>query len=157
MEKEDQQERKSELRSTPVVTSFLMRFDGPEPRVLIVQRSQRVGSYQGHWGGISGFIEPGVSPDAQAFTEIREETGLQADQVCMLRRGEVVSQPDLALGREFLVHPFIFEVYKPDDIHTDWEAVQMRWISPSEMKNYATVPKLWEAYQSAMNGTIVQE
>lgn len=154
---EDQQQEKVELRPTPVVTCFLTRFDGPEPRILIVQRSQRVGSYQGHWGGISGFIEPGVSPDAQAYTEIREETGLQADQVSMLRRGEVVSQPDAALAREFLVHPFMFEVYKPDEIHTDWEAAQMRWILPSEMKDYNTVPKLWEAYQSAMNGAIVQE
>jgi 8-oxo-dGTP diphosphatase len=157
MEKQDQQQGTPELRPTPVVTNFLTRFDGPQPRILIVQRSQRVGSYQGQWGGISGFIEPGVSPDEQAYTEIREETGLQADQVRMLRRGEVVHQPEPALGREFLVHPFIFEVYKPDEIHTDWEAVQMRWIHPSEMKDYNTVPKLWEAYQSAMNGAIVQK
>ncbi|HLI06134.1 MAG TPA: NUDIX pyrophosphatase [Ktedonobacteraceae bacterium] len=156
MEKRDQQQGKPELRPTPVVTCFLMRFDGPGPRVLIVQRSQRVGSYQGQWGGISGFIEPGVSPDAQAYTEVREETGLLPDEVCMLRRGEVVPEPDSAIGREFLVHPFIFEVYKPDKIRTDWEAVQMRWIPPSEIKDYNTVPKLWEAYQSAMNGAIVQ-
>ena len=156
MDEQTQQEGTPALRPTPVVTNFLMRLDGPQPRILLVQRSQRVGSYQGRWGGISGFIEPGISPDAQAYTEIREETGLLPDQLCMLRRGEVVSQPDPALGREFLVHPFIFEVYQPDEIHTDWEAVQMRWILPSQMKDYNTVPKLWEAYQSAMNGAIVQ-
>ena len=155
MEKQAEQQDAGRLRPTPVVTCFLTRFDGKELRILIVQRSQRVGSYQGQWGGISGFIEPGISPDAQAYTEIREETGLLPDQVRMLRRGEVVTQPDPVLGREFLVHPFIFEVYKPDEIHTDWEAVQMRWITPAEMKDYNTVPKLWEAYQSAMNGAII--
>jgi 8-oxo-dGTP diphosphatase len=157
MEKQAQQQDSGQLRPTPVVSSFLTRLDGQEPHILIVQRSQRVGSYQGQWGSISGFIEPGVSPDEQAYTEIREETGLSPDQVRMLRRGEVITQPEPVLGREFLVHPYIFEVYKPDEIHTDWEAVQMRWIPPSEMKDYNTVPKLWEAYQSALNGTIVQE
>ncbi|HET9922381.1 MAG TPA: NUDIX pyrophosphatase [Ktedonobacteraceae bacterium] len=150
-----QQQNAPELRPTPVVSCFLTRFDGEEARILIVQRSQRVGSYQGQWGSISGFIEPGVSPDEQAYTEIREETGLLPDQVRMLRRGEVISQPEPSLNREFLVHPFIFEVYQPDEIHTDWEAVQMRWIPPSEMKDYHTVPQLWEAYQSALKGAII--
>ena len=157
MEKQAEQEDSGRLRPTPVVTSFLTRNDGKEPRILIVQRSQRVGSYQGQWGGISGFIEPGVSPDAQAYTEIREETGLQPDQVRMLRRGAVISQPEPVLGREFLVHPYIFAVSSPDTIHTDWEAVQKRWIAPAAIKDYDTVPQLWEAYQSALNGVVVQE
>ena len=33
-----------ELRPTHVVTNFLLRTDGNEPRILIVRRSQRVGS-----------------------------------------------------------------------------------------------------------------
>ena len=89
------------LRPTHVVTSFLTRSDTPEPRMLIVQRSQRVGSYHGQWAGISGFVEPGITPDEQAFTEIREETALQRDQVRMLRRGAVVEHSDPALGRHF--------------------------------------------------------
>ena len=64
------------LRPTHVVTCFLTRYDAAESRILIVQRSQRVGSYHGQWAGISGFLEVGVTPDEQAFTEIREETGL---------------------------------------------------------------------------------
>ena len=140
------------LRPTHVVTSFLMRSDTGEPRILIVQRSQRVGSYHGQWAGISGFVEPGITPDEQAYTEIREETGLQRDQVRMLRRGTVVEHLDPALGRHFYIHPFLFEALTPDAIHTDWEATAMRWIAPGELKNYETVPKLPEVYDSAVNG-----
>ena len=140
------------LRPTHVVTSFLMRSDTGEPRILIVQRSQRVGSYHGQWAGISGFVESGITPDEQAYTEIREETGLQRDQVRMLRRGTVVEHLDPALGRHFYIHPFLFEVLTPDAIHTDWEATEMRWIAPGELKNYETVPKLPEVYDSAVNG-----
>ena len=141
------------LRPTHVVTCFLRRSDTAEPRILIVQRSQRVGSYHSHWAGVSGFVEPGVSPEEQAFTEIREETGLQREQVEMLRQGAVVEHIDVELGRHFYIHPFLFNVLTPDAIQTDWEAVAMRWIAPNELKEYETVPKLPEVYDSAMRGT----
>jgi hypothetical protein len=34
--------RQESLRDTPVVTGFLRRTDGNDPRILIVRRSQRV-------------------------------------------------------------------------------------------------------------------
>lgn len=144
------------LRPTHVVTCFLRRTDTSDTQILIVQRSQRVGSYHGKWAGISGFVEPGVTPDEQAYTEIREETGLQREQVRMLRRGAVVEHLDPSLNRHFYIHPFLFEVLTPEAIHTDWEAVEMRWIMPTELANYETVPKLLEVYASALNGETVQ-
>lgn len=144
------------LRPTHVVTCFLQRNDGSEPRILIVQRSQRVGSYHAHWAGISGFVEPGVTPDEQAYTEIREETSLQRDQVRMVKRGQVVEHIDEALGRHFYIHPFLFFVLAPERIQTDWEAVDMRWIDPSTLRDYETVPKLPEVYDSAIHGEGVE-
>lgn len=140
------------LRTTHVVTCFLQRTDGPHTRILLVQRSQRVGSYHGHWAGISGFVEANVSPEEQAYVEIGEETGLRRDQVHMLRRGTVVEHVDEDLGRHFYVHPFLFHVLAPEQIKTDWEAVDMRWIEPDELAGYETVPKLKEAYVSALLG-----
>ncbi len=141
------------LRPTHVVTCFLMRTDMAEPRILIVQRSQRVGTYHAHWAGISGFVEPDTPSVEQAYTEIREETGLQRDQVRLLKHGEVVEHVDPTVGRHWYIHPFLFEVMAPESIHTDWEATAMRWINPSELANYESVPKLLEAYASAVHGT----
>ncbi len=140
------------LRKTHVVTSFLLRTDTAQPRILIVRRSQRVGSYNERWAGISGFVEAGVTPDEQAFTEIREETGLQREQVRMLRHGAVVEHEDAAINQHWYIHPFLFEVLAPDAIRLDWEATEMRWIAPQELQNYETVPKLEEAYLSATGG-----
>jgi len=53
-----------------VVTCFL-ESDG---EILILRRSRQVGSYQGKWAGVSGFIE--TTADEQALVEIEEETGL---------------------------------------------------------------------------------
>ena len=140
------------LRQTHVVSCFLLRTDMDQPRILIVRRSQRVGSYNARWAGISGFLETGVTPDEQAYTEIREETGLQGEQVRMLKRGAVIEHEDASIGRHWYIHPFLFEVLAPDAIALDWEATEMRWIVPSEIQDYETVPKLEEAYKSAADG-----
>jgi 8-oxo-dGTP diphosphatase len=144
------------IRDTHVVTCFLMRTDTVDAKLLIVQRSGRVGSYHAQWAGISGFVEPHVTPDEQAFTEIREETGLQRDDVRMLRRGAIVEHIDPELRRHFFVHPFLFEVNDPGAIKTDWEAANMRWIDPTELRSYETVPKLPEAFESAVSGERVE-
>ncbi len=142
-------------RPTHVVTNFLRRVDTTPPKILLVRRSQRVGSYQRHWAGVSGFVEPDVTPDEQAYTEICEETGLQREQVHMLQRGAVVEYLDAELGRHWYIHPFLFELSTPDAIKTDWEATEMRWIEPSELPQYETVPKLQEVYNSAIHGDVV--
>jgi 8-oxo-dGTP diphosphatase len=140
------------LQQTHVVSCFLLRTDMDQPRILIVRRSQRVGSYNARWAGISGFLETGVTPDEQAYTEIREETGLQGEQVRMLKRGTIVEHEDASIGRHWYIHPFLFEVLTPDAIALDWEATEMRWIVPLEILDFETVPKLEEAYRSAADG-----
>ncbi|MGH2507133.1 MAG: NUDIX domain-containing protein, partial [Ktedonobacteraceae bacterium] len=142
----------SALRITPVVTSFLLRLDDPEPRLCLVRRSQRVGSYHALWAGISGFLEQGVTPEEQAYTEIREETGLPKQLVRLLKRWGIVEHVDEALRRRWLIHPFLVEVLAPDAITLDWEAEELQWITPSELPNYATVPKLYEAFLAAEQG-----
>lgn len=147
-----EQKVQSDPRSTPVVTNFLLRMDGPSPRLLLVKRSGRVGSYHARWAGISGFLEAGVSPEDQAYTEIREETGLQRPQVRLLRRGQVVEYVDTDLNRRWQVHPFLAEVLAPRAVQLDWEAAEMRWIAPDELGAYETVPRLQEAFLSALHG-----
>ena len=105
-------ERQS-LKPTHVVTCFLMRHDLEQPYLLLVQRSGKVGTYHNRWAGISGFVEPGVTPDEQAYTEINEETCLRREQVKLQRRGSVVEHIDAEVGRHFYVHPFLFDVLTP--------------------------------------------
>ncbi|MGH2480168.1 MAG: NUDIX domain-containing protein [Ktedonobacteraceae bacterium] len=152
MSEQQQASITSSARPTPVVTGFLLRLNDSEPLLCLVRRSQRVGSYHAHWAGISGFIEEGVAPEEQMYTEIREETGLQKEQVRLLRRGKVVEHLDEALGRRWLVHPFLVEVLAPEALQLDWEAEEMRWIAPAELAKYETVPKLREAFFSAEHG-----
>jgi len=129
-----------------------MRVDLPTPHILLVRRSERVGSYRAHWAGISGFVEPGITPKEQSYTEILEETGLGRDLVRLLKRGIIVEHIDEEIGRYFYIHPFLFEVVLPKLVKTDWEAAEMRWIEPDDLPNFTTVPKLREAFVAAVNG-----
>jgi len=140
------------LKDTHVVTCIIFRKHTTKECMLLVQRSQKVGSYPEQWAGISGFVEPGVTPEEQAYTEIHEETSLQRDQVRLLKCGNVVEHVDEALGRHFYIHPFLFEILTPERIQTDWEAITMRWVDPDDLPNYPTVPKLKEVYEAAISG-----
>jgi 8-oxo-dGTP pyrophosphatase MutT (NUDIX family) len=135
----------SEQTPTHVVTCFLLRREAEGDAVLLVQRSERVRTYRGAWAGVSGYLELGVTPLDQAYTELREETGLGRDDVILLRTGEPLAFHDAQIGQSWVVHPFLFAVTSPDRIRTDWEATDHRWARPAEIATYLTVPMLVEA------------
>jgi len=135
-----------EVRAAEVVTAFLVRDDG---RVLLLRRSAKVGSFVGRWAGVSGYLEE-PSPEGQARTEIREETGLAPDAVTLERAGEIVYARDGATV--YVVHPFLFRV-GTSEIRLDWEHTELAWVDPVEIGRRPTVPKLdraWRAVASAV-------
>lgn len=130
---------------THVVTCFLLRQDEGGDRVLLARRSDRVRTYRGAWGAISGYVEPGVSPLEQAYQEIGEETGLARADVTLLREGEPLPFRDETIAQDWVVHPFLFQALRPDAVQHDWEAHAFAWTPPAAVPGLATVPKLAEA------------
>lgn len=126
-----------DLEVIDVVTAFLVK-DG---KVLVVQRGEDVGSFRGRWSAISGYLEE-KDPYDQALKEVDEETGLDVE---MISRGE----PVLARGKDKIwkVHPFILETEGEPELN--WENVRYKWVESEDIKELKTVPKLWEAYESA--------
>jgi len=121
-----------------VVTCFLES----KGEILILRRSEQVGSYQGKWAGVSGYIE--TTANEQALVEIAEETGLSQEDLKLIKRGEPLSIEDERLGVKWVVHPYLFQIKDRDKIKIDWEHKEARWIKPEAIGNYQTVPKLKE-------------
>ena len=133
------------VEEVEVVTSFLEDAEG---RILLLERSEKVGSFQGHWAGVSGFLEA-ATPLEQAFREILEETGLNANDVELRSEGAPVLARDGV--RVFVVHPFRFRALRTD-VRLDWEHTKAEWVEPSEIRRRPTVPKLdrvWESVTAA--------
>ena len=135
------------LTPTPVVTCFLES----EGKILLLRRSQQVGSYRGKWAGVSGYLED--EPDKQALTEIAEETGLQPPDISLVKKGEVVAIDDAEMGTRWLVHPYLFHVADSSKIRIDWEHKEVRWVTPTEIESYLTVPGLEKALAAVNDST----
>jgi len=127
------------LQERRVVTCFLE--SGGE--ILLLRRSERVGSYQGRWAGVSGYIEK--TADEQARVEIEEETSLHSkEDLELVRKGESLMVEDKELGVRWVVHPYLFHISDRSKIKIDWEHKEARWIDPGDISNYQTVPMLKE-------------
>jgi len=150
---------------THVVTVFL-RNDGD---VLLLRRSDAVGSYSGRWGAVAGHAEGerrpegdarkrerGASsaerpvseghPDSAVREEIREETGIDPDaETALIRRGDPFPVVDDDLGRRWVVHPYLFDC-TTRAVDPNEETVEFEWTAPSAILRRETVPDLWTSY-----------
>ena len=133
------------LQEKQVVTCFL-EF---ENKVLLLRRSERVGSYQGRWAGVSGYIE--TTADKQALVEIKEETSLSGEDIKLIKKGRPLEVKDEKLGVKWVVHPYLFQIKDRDKIRIDWEHKEVRWIKPGDIDNFETVPMLKETLAQALS------
>jgi translation initiation factor 2B subunit (eIF-2B alpha/beta/delta family) len=131
----------SDATETPVVTVFL-RHRGD---VLLLRRSEEVGSYPGQWGAVAGHVEED-DPHASALAEIEEETGLTARDVALVREGPSFSVTDEEEGTRWAVHPFLFDA-DTREVETHWETAKAEWAAPTALLRRDTVPELWTSYR----------
>jgi len=132
------------MEEAKVVTCFLLRRSPGGDEVLLLRRSQQVGTYRGRWAGVSGYLEE-TDPLAQGYREIEEETGLARDEVTLLRAGEPLVVEDSEADRRWVVYPFLFEVQPDAEVRVDWEHTEARWVRPEDVSAFETVPQLSEA------------
>jgi len=124
----------------PHVVTRLLRHDA---EILLTRRSDAVGTYQGRWAGVSGYVE-GDPADAldDARREIREEIG--RTDARLVRRGPPLDVVDG--DREWTVHPFLFSL-SDRAIDPNEELAATEWAPPTAMLRRETVPGLWIAYR----------
>jgi PncC family amidohydrolase len=134
-----------QLEEKHVVTCFLEH----QKMILILRRSGKVGTYKRAWAGVSGYLES--DPLDQAYTEIREETGLFKSSVKLITTGRPLEIIDKDINKKWIVHPFLFHVTDPERLKIDWEHTEFKWIKPHDLSKYKTVPGLKAALGSVLD------
>lgn len=134
----------------PKVVTCLLEHDG---KILILKRSDNVRTYRGLWGGVAGYIEKDETPYDTAIKEIREEVGIKKEDIRLIKKIEPQSFSDYYEGRKFqwTIYPFLFYVEQINKIRIDWEHTEFKWIFPSEITNFETVPHLTEVVKKLFN------
>lgn len=114
------------------VTTSIIRHNG---RILILKRSDMVGTNKGKWAGVSGYVESGESPEQTAPREIREE--LAIDQFVLAKKADPIIIREQ--GHIWTIYPFLFDSMS-EDVVIDWEHTEYKWVLPSDVKDYDVVP-----------------
>src|SRR3989475_5985120 len=130
-----------DVKAKRVVTAILRN----RGYILIVRRSQKVGTFQGRWSAISGHIEGREDPKHRAIVEVREETGLRG--TVFRSAGQPVLARDGAMM--YVVHPFLFDA-PSRRVRLDWENVENRGIRPETLHRFETVPRLLDVVAAVL-------
>ena len=127
----------------PQVVTCILEHEG---KILLFKRSNLVGTYRGLWGGVAGYVEKLENPYDSAIKEIQQEAGIGLDALKLVRKGEPIEFSDIYDGRRYdwIVHPFLFHIRSKELVRIDWEHEEYRWVTPSELKKFDTVPGLDE-------------
>jgi ADP-ribose pyrophosphatase YjhB (NUDIX family) len=104
-------------------------------RIALFKRSRSVGHDRGLWHCITGYLEPGTSPEEQAFTELREETGLTENDLIDFRQGTPLLLPDQQ-GNPWLVHTFT-AITRNRRLTVNDEHDTFRWTAPSKIRRFS--------------------
>ncbi len=102
-------------------------------RICIARRGDRVATSRGLWSVVTGYVEPGVAPLAQARQELDEELGVRSADMRLVRTLAPVPLTSSVSGKRFLVHPFLFDGEPSCEIVLNWEHTEHAWVEPARL------------------------
>jgi len=121
-----------------VLTVFIKHKD----KILLLKRSDKVGTHKGKWNTVTGYIDEPKPPIKKIMEEISEELGITEDNILSYNLGEPFEFTDPGAKKTWIVHPAGVELKTNPDIKLDWEHTEYKWIKPEELKKFDTVPNL---------------
>jgi len=136
----------------PQVATCLLEHDG---KILLLKRSNLVGTYRGLWGGVAGYVEELEDPYDTAIKEISQETAIDLDAITLVKKGNPIEISDTYEGKRYdwIVYPFLFHIEDKALVRIDWEHEEYRWVFPSEVRKLDTVPGLDEVIVQLLGTT----
>jgi len=130
-----------------VLTCFVMYED----RILLLKRSDKVGSYRGKWNSVAGFVDEPVPIEDKILEELREELGISPDMIGGIKVGKPYEFHDAYIKKTWLIIPCLARLEREQEIKLDWEHTDYAWIDPERIGYYDTVANLEESLRIALD------
>lgn len=108
-------------------------------KMLMVQRSADLNFYPNYWNGISGFLDDHRGIEEKVREELGEELSLPSSAIVSIKLVGLFEQEAPAYRKTWIVHPVLVEV-STDQIHLDWEAQAMKWVTFAEARTHDLLP-----------------
>jgi 8-oxo-dGTP pyrophosphatase MutT (NUDIX family) len=121
-------------KAAPVVDCFLRSED----KLLILQRSDKVGLLKLRWNMISGYLdELGRTLREKAYMEIEEETGISRTHITNYTEGRPYKAIHRGIGKTtWYVYPVLADLDRIHPVKLDWEHTSFAWVKPEELSLY---------------------
>ncbi|MBL7045765.1 MAG: NUDIX domain-containing protein [Parcubacteria group bacterium] len=129
----------------PVLIVFVRCGD----KHLILKRGDKVLAYKNLWSSVAGFIDDDKDLEDKIVEELSEEIGVTKERIKSVKKGEVYTFQDKESDRDWVRHLYLVEV-ADEEVVLDWEHTDYVWISPNEIKDYETTPRLEEDLKKVM-------
>jgi 8-oxo-dGTP pyrophosphatase MutT (NUDIX family) len=121
-----------------VLTIFIICHD----KILLLKRSDKVGTYKNKWNTITGYIDENKPLKDKINEEIEEEIGINKKNILSYEIGKSFEFDDKKLNKKWIVTPAKVKLKKFPIIKLNWEHTEYKWIFPSDLIKYNIVPKL---------------
>ena len=115
----------------PVISCLLKHRE----EVLILKRSKHVGSFQGYWSCISGYLEAGEDLINGIPGSFRRNSTSGKYYLETIYAGPFYPEADDVI---FETHWFLLET-NTKEITLDWEHDECRWVIPEKFSDYQVV------------------
>lgn len=109
-----------------------------EGKILLLQRSGNVGFYPGWWNGVAGFLDDERTLEEKVRDEVREETGIEEDNIVSIEYGTFFLHDEPRYGKTWIIFPVLVRVVS-DTIKVDWESERFEWIEPRAVEKYRVI------------------
>lgn len=130
---------------SPVLTVFISVGE----EILLLKRSDKVGTYKGKWNTVAGYLDEVRPLQEKISEELHEELSLPPELILKISLGKPYKYLDIAISKTWLIHPVFVTLKAKPKIKIDWEHTEYAWIKPSELKKYDVVPGLEKSYKYA--------
>ncbi|VXB45178.1 NUDIX domain-containing protein [Arthrobacter sp. 9V] len=118
--------------STRTVVAVVVEWRG---RIALFKRSRFVGHERGLWHCVTGYLEPAVSPLQQALIELKEEAGLELQDLDSFTVGNQLEIHDPA-GNPWLIHTYT-AVSRRRRLKINYEHDSYRWVAPDKIRRFS--------------------